>query len=100
MIDDETRTMFDRVKVQALRDGTDLAEALNRSGLLLTARKKKIIQFNVLNNMVGELEQVHPSQLLRLDANANGRTHSEDSTPLTMYGAVILWLNAWIRRVQ
>lgn len=99
MIDAETRTMFDEVRGKAQRQGTDLAEALDRSGLLLTARKKKLIQFGVLNNMVSELEQVHPTQLLRMEATANGQAQTE-STPLAMYSACVMWLNAWIRRVS
>lgn len=91
MIDPSTYKRFLEAEQQSCLWGLSLIEALDRRRLLVTEKREHDIGVTALEDMLRRLDRQSPNKLM---AYYWGRV---DGTPMEMFQAVQMWLEAVIR---
>jgi hypothetical protein len=90
-VDGPTYRAVLKVLNDAVTQGTDPIEALNKAGFLLTPRERRRIHVAALDTVYGQLTQWRPAELLRTKFIA-----SHQASPADMYHCVVEWLERYI----
>lgn len=91
MIDPDTRAQFELIRGVAHKECLDLAESLDRAGLLVTKERKRQIGVGFLNGLVGQLDRLGPSRWVP----SVFQSPVPETMTLAVYASILAWAQRW-----